>query len=247
MTHTLRDNTFDKAIWFNVVQNNGYLLPATFCESDVILDVGSHTGSFSYAVLKRGAGLVWSFEADVTNFMLASTNLSSFGRKVQLFHQAVGRSDVLVPRVWLTGYPRSDEHLNTGGASVVTESGAVSVQGRSFDDIVDELTNFGSRRVRLLKLDCEGSEYPTVLTSERLHLIDEVVIEYHLWPRSTSLERIPDFAGVEGAMTMDGVNRMAQKFDPRWVLGETSRELKGFRKAVRMEPGTASVVVQENV
>jgi hypothetical protein len=33
--------------------------------------------------------------------------------------------------------------------------------------------------VRLLKLDCEGAEWPILLTSRRLHLIDEICGEFH--------------------------------------------------------------------
>src|SRR5215213_2924677 len=47
------------------------------------------------------------------------------------------------------------------------------------DDVVDLATNGGERRVRLLKLDCEGAEWPIVLTSRRLHLIDEIAGEFH--------------------------------------------------------------------
>ena len=31
----------------------------------------------------------------------------------------------------------------------------------------------------MLKLDCEGAEWPILLTSQRLHLIDEICGEFH--------------------------------------------------------------------
>jgi hypothetical protein len=49
----------------------------------------------------------------------------------------------------------------------------------ALDDVVDLATNRGEHRVRLLKLDCEGAEWPIVLTSQRLHLVDEIVGEFH--------------------------------------------------------------------
>ena len=49
----------------------------------------------------------------------------------------------------------------------------------ALDDVVDSLTNAGERRIRLLKLDCEGAEWPILLTSRRLHVIDEIVGEFH--------------------------------------------------------------------
>ncbi|HWF54810.1 MAG TPA: hypothetical protein VG223_09290, partial [Solirubrobacteraceae bacterium] len=68
--------------------------------------------------------------------------------------------------------------LNTGGGSVLWGLGE-PVAKIAFDDVVDLATNRGERRVRLLKLDCEGAEWPIVLTSRRLHLIDEIVGEFH--------------------------------------------------------------------
>jgi hypothetical protein len=44
---------------------------------------------------------------------------------------------------------------------------------------VDRATNNGEHRVRLLKLDCEGAEWPILLTSQRLGLIDEICGEFH--------------------------------------------------------------------
>ena len=33
--------------------------------------------------------------------------------------------------------------------------------------------------MRLLKIDAEGAEYPTLLTAEKLHLVDEICGESH--------------------------------------------------------------------
>ena len=44
---------------------------------------------------------------------------------------------------------------------------------------MDLATNHGEKQVRLLKLDCEGAEWPILLTSQRLHLIDEICGEFH--------------------------------------------------------------------
>ena len=68
--------------------------------------------------------------------------------------------------------------VNTGGGSVVWGVGE-PVAKVAFDDVVDLVTNRGEHRVRLVKLDCEGAEWPILLTSRRLHLIDEIVGEFH--------------------------------------------------------------------
>ena len=44
-----------------------------------------------------------------------------------------------------------------------------------FDKVIEAVSQQGMRRISLLKLDCEGSEYPILLTSSRLDLVDEIV------------------------------------------------------------------------
>jgi hypothetical protein len=68
--------------------------------------------------------------------------------------------------------------INTGNGSVIWGIGE-PVTKVAFDAIIDEVTNHGEKRVRLLKLDCEGAEWPILLTSRRLHLIDEICGEFH--------------------------------------------------------------------
>jgi hypothetical protein len=49
----------------------------------------------------------------------------------------------------------------------------------ALDHLILNETHGGRTRVRLLKLDCEGSEWPILLTSSRLDLVDEIVGEFH--------------------------------------------------------------------
>ena len=49
--------------------------------------------------------------------------------------------------------------LNTGNGSVIWGSGE-PVAKVAFDEIVDLMTGGGEDEVRLLKLDCEGAEWP---------------------------------------------------------------------------------------
>ena len=49
-------------------------------------------------------------------------------------------------------------------------------------DVLREATRDGTRRIRLLKIDCEGAEYPILLTTTQLHLVDEICGEYHNLP-----------------------------------------------------------------
>ncbi len=184
---SFRSGTLDQLIFASVVAGNEYRLPERFEPDDVVIDVGAHIGSFAYAVVLRGGQHVWSIEPDGTNCVLAAGHLKPYADLgyVRLIHAAVWRSDPNDDELRYDGYhafppsyPGMEGVLNTGGGSVLWGLGE-PVAKIAFDDVVDLATNRGERRVRLLKLDCEGAEWPIVLTSRRLHLIDEIVGEFH--------------------------------------------------------------------
>jgi FkbM family methyltransferase len=174
----LRPNTIDRRVFRSVAIDNEYELPPRFAPHDVILDVGGHVGSFSYAVLKRGAGVVYACEPDADNFRLLRHNLRPYRDRVHLFPHAVWRSDQAVARLYFHNH--QGDPRNTGAGSVAGGPTARQVSVLPFDDLVDRATEGGARRVRLLKLDCEGAEWPILLTSRSLHRIDAVCGEYHL-------------------------------------------------------------------
>ncbi len=64
----------------------------------------------------------------------------------------------------------------------------------------------GQRRIKLLKLDCEGAEHEIIRTSKLLHLIDEIVGEYHPPGNFDDCLEIFKAAGfqVEDVPTQDG-------------------------------------------
>jgi FkbM family methyltransferase len=186
-TWTFRPGTPDRMIFNDVVGRNEYRLPDRFTPSDVVIDVGAHIGSFAYAVVQRGCRLVSCFEPDRDNCRSAATHLQSYvdAGQVRLSEKAVWRSDANDDQLRFDGYqpfPASfagmEGIINTGNGSVLWGTGdAVAKIG--LDEVIDEITEGGTRRVRLLKLDCEGAEWPILLTSRRLHLIDEIVGEFH--------------------------------------------------------------------
>ena len=182
-----RNSTLDKGIFNGVVIFNEYRLPPSFAPDDIVLDIGAHIGSFAYAALSRGCQNVYSIEPDRTNFEIAAENLKESIEQghVQLVSGAVWRSDPNDDELHFDGYhpfPKSyagmEGIINTGNGSVIWGTG-VPVTKFAFDEIIDSVTNNGERRVRLLKVDCEGAEWPILLTSRRLHLIDEICGEFH--------------------------------------------------------------------
>ncbi|HEX8164939.1 MAG TPA: FkbM family methyltransferase [Beijerinckiaceae bacterium] len=184
---SFRSGTLDKAIFNGVVVFNEYRLPERFKPGDVVIDVGAHIGSFAEAVVSRGCRKVYCIEPDRANCEIAAANLRPYveSGRVELVRAAAWRSDRNADALRFDGYhpfPKSfagmEGIVNTGSGSVVWGSGE-PVAKIALDDIVDRATNRGERPVRLLKLDCEGAEWPILMTSRRLHLIDEICGEFH--------------------------------------------------------------------
>jgi FkbM family methyltransferase len=173
-----RPDTIDRRIFRNVVVENEYCLPSHFEPHDVILDVGAHIGSFAYAVLTRGTGMVHCCEPDAGNYQMLSHNLAPYRERVQLHQCAVWRSDVDVEALCLHN---PHDSANTGAVQVAATPTAQSVRVLALDDLVEDAAGTDGR-IRLLKLDCEGAEWPILFTARALDRIDAICGEYHLGP-----------------------------------------------------------------
>jgi FkbM family methyltransferase len=192
-----REGTKDYEIFHAVFVKNEYRLPEAFRPEDVIIDIGMHIGSFSLAALTRGAGRVYGYEADRENYEVAARNLEFFRDRARIHHQAVWRSD----RRGDALFAATHHDANTGGKCILVPSAGEKLDVIAFDDVIDAATNDGRDRVRLVKIDCEGCEYPILMTSRRLHLIDSIHGEYHHWCESADV--IPEVARVPGVERFD--------------------------------------------
>jgi FkbM family methyltransferase len=152
---------------------------------DVIVDVGAHIGAFSYLCYTKGARAIYCYEPGGRNFRLLERNLGSLPG-VHLSRAAVWRSDRVRPAELRLSGPAGE---NTGASSVLAggrvvdfhaqttlelESEPEAVTAIPLDDILESFD-----RVRLLKVDCEGSEFPILLTSNKLHKVEWIVAEIH--------------------------------------------------------------------
>ena len=86
-----RPETTDAETFEFIVERNEYNLPDRFNPDDIVIDIGAHIGSFSYAALVRGAGNIYAYEAHRENHFIAAKNLARFGARVSCRHQAVWR------------------------------------------------------------------------------------------------------------------------------------------------------------
>jgi FkbM family methyltransferase len=155
-----------------------------FRKDDVIVDVGAHVGVFTYLCHEKGSRAIYAFEPCARNFARLRDHVGKLAG-VHCAQVAVWRSDSGGDGVLLLSQMGGE---NTGGNSVLAGGRAIefhqqqmlpgaapeSVQAIPLDRILERFD-----RVKLLKLDCEGSEFPILLTSSRLDRVDRIVGELH--------------------------------------------------------------------
>jgi len=216
-----RENTWDSLIYYSVAIANEYQLPDKFSDDDIVVDVGAHIGSFARAVLERGSSQIYAVEADLENYRIAARNLREgidLG-KVALTYGAVWRSDLNEDILY---YESDRNRRNTGGGVVWGKKGT-PVPKIAFDDFLMHVTDQGGRTIRLLKIDCEGSEWPILLTSERLDLLTEICGEFH--------EMGGEYDRLEPPFSIRGWSKFSVNELIRFL------DAKGFETTFRRHPG----------
>jgi FkbM family methyltransferase len=162
----MRPNTIDAHVWQDVVGRNEYQLPERMPAGETVVDIGTHVGSFVQAAWGRGARRIFSYEAGPSNYAVACKNVGDLDGVV-LVNAAVWRSDV--SRDEALCY---DTHEVYTGAGNVFAEGGVPVAWIPFDEILSGQT------IDLLKIDCEGAEWPILYTAD-LSRVRRIVGEYH--------------------------------------------------------------------
>lgn len=173
-----REGTYDELIWDQVFNQNEYKIPDRV-DGFVVVEVGGHIGSFASLCKSRGASECWSAEVFQDNFKIMCQNVAKTTGSMTYVPilGAVWRSDSRGDRMSFA--PASDG--NTGAGIVVKKDSTRSdVPVFQLDDILRMASACGRKRINILKLDCEGSEWPILFTSNLLSLVDSIVGEYHL-------------------------------------------------------------------
>jgi len=170
---TFRSQTLDPYIFYQVVHQNEYKLKDDLSDK-IIIDIGSHIGSFSIACLQRNAKYVYAYEAHPENYQIAKNNILKVSDKAIVENLAVIGSE----QNEKVSY--NDLSFNTGQHRISDNIyGDKLVNTIKFDKIINSIVTKHSTKVHLVKLDCEGSEYPILYTSLCLYSIENIVGEYH--------------------------------------------------------------------
>lgn len=168
---------FGLGVWLEVHQQNEYKQPEQYPPGTLVLDIGGHVGSFVVSAILRGAEKVITYEPDRDNFTYLLHNVGRYNDQVVLHNMAVG--EYLSPQRSVQLYrPPGAEH--TGGGSTTRSDGksVSSVTSVGFRSVLAQLPD----QITLMKLDCEGGEWPILETypkklSDR---IANICGEYHL-------------------------------------------------------------------
>lgn len=190
-----RENTIDREIWRCVVEEDEYRIGSIdFEPTDVVLDVGAHIGCFSWWAWQRGSRRISAFEPDQWNHWLLRMNTTLSGCRIDAKSWAiVGSTDMGLPM--LGGTLENPTNYNTGGGDILNE-GRSSYYCKALGDVLS------SGSFRFLKLDCEGCEFPAILTAgESIRNVQQIAGEYHELGPGTFHEyrkSIPQWATIPG-------------------------------------------------
>jgi FkbM family methyltransferase len=145
-----------------------------FKPGDVVIDIGAHIGFFAiYTALRFPEVVIHSFEPFPENYELLQQNLVRNGitnvRTYQLGVSGSGRPLEMVTNPQNSGsstcYSRTLEYSRTTG-----------IPSNTLDHIFDSL-RIG--KCKLLKIDCEGSEYEILFSTRSLAKVEYLSGEFH--------------------------------------------------------------------
>lgn len=234
-----RPDTYDQFIYDSVVESNEYEIK-NLLEDDIIIDIGSHIGCFLYICAQKGAkNNLYGYEVDKSNFEQCKKNMKDKNIACQIHNQAVWRSDIDDQhKLFFSGYG-----YNNGTGNVLwPEHNDNEISWISLDDI---LLKFN--KIRLLKMDIEGAEYPVLFTCKQLHKVEEIIGEFHALQKE-----YPDFAIVNGYNnTIDDLVRYLEYnlFDVQiqWNSDGLTGFFKARKKSInKIYPITGVIIASES-
>lgn len=157
------------------VENNYQLEEIDFQPGDVVIDIGAHVGIVSIYLAKQYPDIdVMAYEPSKENFERLQRNIITNGVKnvhpVNFAITGDGR------KLTISGNPSG----NTGGMSAFTTPNGHSQTVESLT--LDQLMSGFKRKLKLLKIDCEGAEYEIIekAAPETLGRIDHLRGEFHV-------------------------------------------------------------------
>ncbi len=163
----VRDGTLDRYTHGEVILRNCYHLRDRV-EGIRVVDVGAHVGYFCDLCLDRGAAFVDAYEANPETFAVGSRRMAG-AENLRYRNIAVWSEPDVTVQIEM------DDGVNTGSSSIMVGGSRIAdVRTTTLDRISGEMDG----PIDLLKMDCEGAEYPILYGSD-LSMIGTIVGEFH--------------------------------------------------------------------
>jgi FkbM family methyltransferase len=177
LTITIRRNVWDARILQEIFLSKPYIQDIQVPPHSTIVDIGGYIGDFSlYAVKLLGADKVVVYEPSPKNFEILKRNIANNGYEGRIVAVNMAVSDN-APVMMNVDLPDK----NQVNVSAYDPHGAVTASLVPSTTLAALMREHHLESIDLLKLDCEGGEYPILLSAppEVLQRIKNIALEYH--------------------------------------------------------------------
>lgn len=165
-----------------------------FKKGDVVIDIGAHVGFVSIYLAKKYPFLkIYSFEPTKDNYEHFKKNIKlNRVKNIKAFNKAVTQDG---RKVDMYTY-----FFNTGAASICSKN--IESFGRCYHSVKsitldDIFRTYHIKKCKVLKIDCEGSEYEILLNTKMLNRVEYLSAEFHynnyLHSKGYSVKRLYDY------------------------------------------------------
>jgi FkbM family methyltransferase len=178
----LRAGTTDEVTFREVWDQAEYHGAEPYVQGHLVLDVGANVGAFSLWALHHGAAKVLAYEPEPGNYAMLAAHTA--GLNVDARQLAVMDDP---GHIYLDAGP-DDRH---GGGTHCAygqplpadweDQGMVRVEAAGINDVLREAIELGGGLVGVVKIDCEGGEYPIIdgVHGDLLAQVRCIVMEFH--------------------------------------------------------------------
>jgi len=166
-------------------------------EEDIIIDIGAHLGFFTIKAAKKACkGIVYALEPFSMHYKLLKDNiLSNSIKNVKFYNLAItDKAGELSFYYTVHGDPGDTSlfKINPGENTYEEKVKSVSLQ--------DFFSQEKITKCNFLKMDCEGAEYPILMSADgsTLSKIQKIAMEWHKFEIDHDPKRLADFLKESG-------------------------------------------------
>jgi len=146
----------------------------------VVIDTGAYRGESAIYFAINGAKRVIALEPDENNYKLALMNINENLREKVLENKILLLKKALAPNEGVINFYKYSHNPVSNSIDPnhieANDKIATQVEALTLNQIIKIA---GEERIGLLKLDCEGCEYPVLNSFSNYDMVDNIILEYH--------------------------------------------------------------------